>query len=174
MAIVALSFNDDAVSGEREVGSEAGSDRATDGAGLEGGAGGACAAGGEAVDGVGVDGAGLVGAVADCDGTSGSRERSMRGRDAGVAGSAARSAVGVRRISFLDGEVRGTGGRLATLLRAASVGLESTDGGETSRGGAAGSGVELGGGAGFSTRSWRTGGLLLATRLSATSVRIAE
>jgi len=175
MAIAALSFKDGEVSGDREVGSGAGSDRAIEGAGLESGAGGTCGAGGAGVDGSGVDGGGVVGVtVAERDGASGSRERSMRGRGAGVAGSAARSADSARRISFFGGKIRGAGGGLATWLRAASVvGLESTAGVRTAGAGPVGCGVELGGGAGFSTRSGRKGAVLLATKLSATSVRIA-
>jgi len=174
MAIAALSFKDGDVSGDREVGSAAGSDRAIEVAGLEGGGGGACGAGGAGVDGSGVDGV-AGGAPAERDGTAGSRERSMRGRGAGVAGSAARSAGGARRISVFGGRIRGAGGRLAMLSRAASVvRLESTDGVLTSGVGMAGCAVELAGGSGFTTRSGRTGDLLPAAKLSATRVRIAE
>jgi len=175
MAIAVPSFKDGDVSDDREVGSGAGSDRAIEGAGLGGGAAGACRAGGAGVDGSGVDKGGVVGVtVAERDGASASRERPMRGRGASAAGSAARSAVGARRISFFGGNIRGAGGRLATRLRAALVvGLESTEDGRTCVG-PAGGGVELGGGAGFSIRSERTGASLLATKLSATSVRIAE
>jgi hypothetical protein len=151
VAIAALSLEAGGVSRTREADSRTSSDRATDGAGLEGVAGGACTAAGP----------GARAGVAGCGSTSGSRERSIRGRGAGAA----------RRTSLLGAGGRGVGGRLTTSLPET---LESTDGFARSGVGAiTGGAVGTGARAGASLRSSRAGALLSSTGLQSVELPLS-
>jgi hypothetical protein len=121
VATDAVSVEAGGVSRTREADSATSSDRAADGSGLDGVAGGLCTMAG---CGEGVAGCGE--GVAGCGSKSGSRERSIRGRGAGAA----------RRTSFLGSGVGGAGGR-------ARSGVGSITGGAAETG--------VGGGASLST-----------------------
>jgi hypothetical protein len=109
VATGALSYEADGFSRNREADSATSSDRAADGSGLDGVAGGLCTM------------AGCAEGVAGCGSKSGSRERSIRGRGAGGA---------ARRTSFLGAGVGGAGGRArsgvgTTAGGAAGIGVGS-------------------------------------------------
>lgn len=107
VATGAPSFEAGGVSRNREADSATSSDRAADGSGLDGVAGGPCT---------------IVGCgegVAGCGSKSGSRERSIRGRGAGAA----------RRTSFLGVGGGGAGGRLRSGVGAIASGAAGTGAG---------------------------------------------
>lgn len=113
VATSALSVEAGGVSRNREADSATSSDRAADGSGLGGGAGGLCAM------------AGCGEGVAGCGSTSGSRERSIRGRGTGAA----------RRTSFLGAGVGGAGGRAGSDVGATGGGATRVGGGAAGIGG---------------------------------------
>jgi hypothetical protein len=100
VATDALSVEAGGVSRTREADSATSSDRAADGSGLDGVAGGLCTM------------AGCGEGVAGCGSKSGSRERSIRGRGVGA----------TRRTSFLGSGVGGAGGRARSGVGAITTG----------------------------------------------------